>query len=322
MHTPPFRPHADLEGGATFPVVHPIRTLALLAALPACGSRTALDVGQPRDASPAVDSPAPRPDAAADAADAPAPLPDATADVEPTPDAATQCPDGGSPVAYLIDGSGTFFTFDPVGPTTTLVGRPSCPDAAPVWDFTISREGTAYVTYEDWRIFQVDLRTLTCAPTPYRSGQLGVTAFTATVVPTAAGEAMLYYANPGPAGAPVLARSDLTSFALTEIGPVVPELGAGNATYDIRGDALGHLYGLSSGGVFLDLDPSTAALLSATPTTFRGSSWALLTYEQQVFFFGGASVYSYDLAARTASFLRDLPVSAVGASAAPCLPAR
>lgn len=230
------------------------------------------------------------------------------------------CPDGGSPIAYVLDESAAFYTFDPATLTTTLVGAPQCGDDTGAWDFTVSSAGAAYVIYNDWQIFKVDLTTLACSPTSYANGQLDISGdFTASVVPTTDGrEEMVFFAMPGNSSAPILARSDLNAFVLTEIGDIAPA--PPSTTYDIKGDALGHLFGLAENGELIEVGPNDAhlELAIATPFTTAGN-WALLTLDRQMYFFGGSSVSQYDVASRTLTPLGNVPVEVVGASAVPCL---
>ncbi len=237
----------------------------------------------------------------------------------PPPDSGVACTDGGFPVAYVLDQDGAFYTFDPASLATSLIGSPACGDTAGAWDFTVSREGNAYVIYNDWRIFEVDLQTLACTPTSYVNGQLGLASdFTASVVPTAQGEQLVFYGG-DQAGTPVLARSDLTSFVLSEVGPVVPQPPPEAVLADIKADALGRLFGLSEQGVFLEIDPATADLVRADTTAFTAGSWALLAFERRLYFFGDSTVWRFDLVTQGLTELGTVSPVVVGASAVPCL---
>jgi hypothetical protein len=248
--------------------------------------------------------------------------PDATPPV--TPDAGVECTDGGYPIAYLLGPDGAFSTFEPATLTTTRIGAPDCGDPSQPWEFTVSQEGNAYVIYRDWRIFEVNLATLACAPTTFALGSSGlIGGFTSTVAPGSAGsgEDMLFVGQWGNGAAPVLARSDLTSFVPTEVGPLLP-WSRGEFPIDIKADATGRIFALTANGVFLEIDPENGAVISSTVTTFASTSfWALLLYEGQVYFFNGSEVSRYDVGSNTVSPLGSVgqAVQVTGASAAPCV---
>ncbi len=292
----------------------------------ACGSRTGIEL----DLSGVDASVAPRREASAndDAthvdAGSDATARDAGHDAAPPPslEAGAACADGGFPVAYVLDQSGVFYTFDPGTLSTTRVGAPQCPTDAPVWDFTVSREGNAYVFFEDSSLYEVDLRSpsLSCTPTAFVSGQLGLSALiTSTVIPTSTGEQMLFYGVPPSDEQPLLARSDLTSFVLSEIGPVDLVAPGSTSVLDIKADALGRLFGLTSSGLFDQIDPATGTVITSFQTAFSSGDWALLTFAQQIYFFGGTNVFRFDLASKALTVLGTVGPTVIGASAVPCL---
>lgn len=90
---------------------------------------------------------------------------------------------------------------------------------------------------------------------------------------------------------------------------------------DLRADAFGRIFGLGSQGLLVQLDPSTAALVAQEQTGFSAanSSWALLTWNSDLYFFAGGSVSEYDLATHTLTNVGQVGVDVVGASAAPCI---
>lgn len=287
--------------------------------LAACGARSGLDLPVARADASRVVSDARSP---ADAFDSRAR--DAGQETGPPMvlEAGVTCADGGFPVAYVLDLNGLLYTFDPATLSTTLVGAPACGDAAGAWDFTVSREGNAYIIYDDWKIFEVDLHSpsLPCTPTAFVNGQLGLTGnFTSTVLPTSTGEQMLFYGTPAGGASPILARSDLTTFVLSEIGPVDVPSQFGATILDVKADALGRLFGLSEDGMFDQINPASGELISALNTPFASANWALLTFEDQLYFFGGQNVSGFDLATRALTVLGTVGPTVVGASAVPCL---
>jgi hypothetical protein len=296
-------------------------------AVPSCGARTGIDV-PPVDAG-ASDRVAPAdhvvPDdrvATDDRVDAPR---DAShADVLPIIDAspradAAVCPDGGPTVAYLVSQSAQLYTFDPATLSTGLVGQLACPaSGAGPWTLTVSSTGRGYLMYTDWNVYEVDLSTLACVRSAYAPGQLGLVSDVGITIAPDAGHESLYYVGP-PSGASslLLAVSDLSTFTLAEVGPVVPT--PSELALDIRADAFGRIFGLGNQGTLVQIDRATGAVVAEDATSFRASNWALLTYQTELYFFSGSDVSRYDLGTKQLTPLGTIGILVVGASAAPCV---
>lgn len=286
-------------------------------AVPGCGARSSLDV-------PALSTPA-IPDASAsidDAAAAPRDLSDDAMpqiDAAPPPDAVA-CPSGTLSVAYLISQDALLYAFDPAPVTATLVGQLACPaPSALPWTMTISANRRAYLLYEDWNIYEVDLSTLACTRTAYAPGQLGLVAqLGITVAPNAGSESLYYVGAPSTAASLVLAVSDLSTFALSAVGPVVPT--PTELVLDIRADAFGRIFGLGQHGTLVQIDRATGNVVAEDMTGFNASNWALLAYGGALYFFSGSDVSRYDLGTKQLTPLANIGIPVVGASAAPCVP--
>lgn len=288
-------------------------------AVAACGSRSALDVPPPPDRA-APDGPASMDDAAdASAQDVASMEPMPSIDAAPPPDAAV-CPGGVSSVAYLVSQSAQLYTFDPATLATRLVGPLACPSANGVpWTLTVATGGRAYLMYEDWDLYEVDLSTLACARAAYVPGQLGLVAQVGiTVAPDAGSESLYYLGAPAGAASLILAVSDLTTFSLAEVGPVAPT--PTELVLDIRADAFGRIFGLGQHGTLVQIDPATGQVVAEDATGFDASNWALLAYGTDLYFFSGSDVSRYDLGTQQLTALGNIGVQVVGASAAPCLP--
>jgi hypothetical protein len=286
----------------------------------ACGARTDLDAvraGPPNaaehDAADDVH------DAADDVRDAGNDVRDAADDVR---DADLACPDGAAPTAYLLDQNGSLYTYSPQTLRADFVATPKCTSALP-WTLSVSREGVAYLVYEDWRIYAFDLKTHACTPTPYRTGQLGISSGQGIAVSRASStETLFVYGRPAGSVTTLLARADLTSFVLSEVGQPIastsPETG-----FDMQADLSGHLFVYTPDGVVAELDATTAAVIDSRAVgfpPFSDSSWAIMTYQDEVFLFGDLQVARYDRASRTATVLGTVTGTSdiVGASAVPC----
>ncbi|MBK6691437.1 MAG: hypothetical protein IPG50_04435 [Myxococcales bacterium] len=283
------------------------------------------------DARQSFDAPTP-PDARAgrdaDAAPDDAPATDATT-IPPIdaslPDAtAMRCVDGGSSAPYLVSDTGEFFRFDAANGSATLLTSLVCPagPSAP-WTMAVTSDA-AYVLYTDWQLYRVDLRTFACSATNYVEGQLGFPANVGVAtVGTLSGDRLLVYGlgsfDGGPSGA-MLASSDLSSFELDPVAPIVPN--PINYPVDIKSDAYGRLFAADASGLLLSVNASTGQILGRDETGIAsGGSWALLVYEEQIYLFTGArgQVHRYDIATKQASQLGNTGHTIVGAGAAPCL---
>ena len=181
----------------------------------------------------------------------------------------------------------------------------------------MSRAGVAYMVYEDWNIYSVDLTTLYCALTPFNLGPLALAGSeeAVSVGTTLNGEEILYVVASDGYG-DHLGAVDLGTFAVSPIGNIEPNPDA----LDIRVDAYGHLFGLASTGLFIQINPRNAALILSQQTTFPATgSWALLAWNGELFFFSNATVLQYDLAANALTPLGTVSAAIIGASAAPCI---
>ena len=270
----------------------------------ACGSRTGLDVPE-RDAG--VDAPH----------DADAALRDA----EPL------CPEAGLPTAYLVDARGVLYIFSPASLQVHPLGTPSCGAQATgpgAWTLSVSREGVAYLVFEDWNIYAVDLATLACHQTPFVPGQLGISSNYAIAISRASASERMFVFGSSPGGdtKAVLASTDLTTFVLTEVGQPIAVPPSSEGEFDMQADLVGNLFLYTPDGVLTELGAATGAVSGSSQTGFPpvATSWAVMTYQDQVYLFGGREVARYDFTTRRAVVLGSLPVSSniVGASAVPC----
>ena len=275
-------------------VARNIAALCAGAALAACGARSTLEG-----------------EAGATAAGASGTGASGTTTVGPT------CADA-TPKAYLCDDGDTLYTFDPTTLVTTPIGQFSCPTGAIPWTMTVDGAGSAYLIYDDWNVYRVDLATLACTQTPYVPGQLGFTGEEGIAVAAVAGvdRFFVFGANP----APTLAVSDLTSFVLSPVGPVTPP--NGEFPVAIQGDAFGNLYALSQDSTFFELGSATADVTHLDHVSLPGGgNWAVMAYGDQIYLFGaGGTVGRYDPSAQQLTTLGSVGFSVIGASATPCVP--
>jgi hypothetical protein len=261
-----------------------------------CGSRTALDVSAPPLAGDAEPP-----------ADASLPL-----------DSGARCSDGGpSVLAYVLDGAGVLYRFDPVSARVERLGAPDCGNDNVPWTMTASRE-KAYIVYTDWTLYVVNLATLACAPTLFQAGQLGIAEeFGVAVSGSGASERLFVYGLPAGSRAPILAVSDTSSFVLSKVGDVLPAPPLASFPVNLTADTTGaNLYAFSPLGLVQKIDPATGAVLDAVDTgVTTGSTWATIAYRPELLLWVESRVDGYDLAARTRTGERDVGIFGIGASA-------
>jgi hypothetical protein len=269
------------------------RVLAFLAALAGagCGSRTDPGVAgaEPADASSRVDA-----------------FPG---------DAMPACDDGGPmELVYALDDVGVLHRYDPLMGRATDLGAPSCGDSNVQWTFTASRD-RGYIIYTDGALYTVDLSTFACAPTTFRSGQLGLdTESGIAAVGSGASERLYFYGIPTGSATPILAVSDTTGFVLTKVGDISPTPPAGSYPVNLTSDFMGRLYAFSPLGLVQKIDSASGAVLQGVDTAVTSmGTWATITYGTNLYLWVQSNVVGYDLASRSRTSDRDAGVNAIGA---------
>jgi hypothetical protein len=277
---------------------------AFLACLSACGSRTELPVSASGDGGTTkIPEGGPLLDAASPFGDA-------------RPEAAMGCTRPPTEVAYLLDGEGALYRYDPVKGKATLLGTPSCGDENIAWTMTASGT-TAFILYTgDWNLYAVDIATLACTLTPFQNGQLGLDAeygFAAVgdPVPTQ----LYFYGIPDGQDQTILAVSDTTSFVLSPVGPITPQPPSG-LVVNLTADKLGNLYAYAPTGYLQRIDPVTAAALQVVQTdVLTEGTWGTLAYGTELILLAETDAVVYDLAAMARQSTRDIHVAHIGAGA-------
>jgi len=275
--------------------------------------------GQNREAGSSVDGSATTTlDAGSDASDGSVFLPP----IDPTlPDPSPACA-AGTGAAYLVAENGSFYTWDPSTLVTTKLGTLKCPtpdaDRTP-YTMTVTQTD-AYVMYSDWSVYRVNLSTLACTATPFDVNQVSYPADVGIATTAAPNESLLVLGIRGEV-LDLAAADDLTTMNLREIGPVthMPVMGY---PLDTKVDGYGRLFGLDSGGGLVMINATTAEGLGADDTgVVSPSAWALLTYNDRIFFFTGdnGDTVEWRLQTKTAKPMGAAGDRIVGAGSAPCL---
>ena len=255
---------------------------------------------------------------------------DAPIDATPPPDdAGISCGDSSTAsVAYLIDQTANFYSFDPPTLTARKLTTLACPTASGAGPFTMTvTEGTAYVMFNDNSLYAVDLSTLACTATPFDPSQAGLEGPLGLASAYEGGSEWLYVYGclPTPGScAPALARADLQSFDISLIGEVspLPSDSMNDFPMDMKADGFGRLFAIDFDGTLLQIDPTNADVLGVDETGFAVSTAeALLTWNGTIYIIGGAAgwVDEYDLTTQTLSTLAEIDEPIVGAGSAPCV---
>jgi hypothetical protein len=285
----------------------------------ACGSRT--DPGSLHASS--VDDGAAPVDAAAGFDGGPILDSSAPVDSFVPPDSGAGCDASIPDISYVLDAVGVLYRYDPVTATATRLGSPNCGNGNVPWTMTTSREH-AYFVYTDWTLYAVDLATLACSPTAFRSGQLGIgDQFGVAVSGTGGVEKLYVYGEANGGSNPILAVSDLSSFVLTKVGDITPSPPAPSFPVNLTADSMGNLYAFSPGGLLQQIDERPGAVLQAVQTGVTTmSTWGQLTYGPEIFLLVDTRAVGYLIASQTQVSEHDIGISAIGAGSFLTCPGR
>ncbi len=208
------------------------------------------------------------PEVAADTAEpAPSPAeetPPATDTAEPVvdedPAPADDC-DHTSDLVYTINREDeSLYLFDPTTGDLNFLARLDCPTTAVPGSMAVSRDGHAYVRYDNNKVYDIDLQTFACTPTDYANARTGFGPFGMGFVADVAGgwREHLFVANFFD-----LARLDTGSWQLDAVGAVPSQP-------EITGTADGELWmflPLQQPAEIRRVDPTTGAKLASMRLT-------------------------------------------------------
>jgi hypothetical protein len=285
-----------------------------------CGSRSELLLGGDseltrRDAGEGADTStdAPVADVRVDAHRDSSPPTDAEPDVGP------ECV---KPLAYILTREGEISRFDPGTFQLTPLGTPTCNATGNAYTFTVTREGSAFILYEDWSIYLVGLSDMSCTKTSFDGASFGLTGFEGVAVSRSAEAEKLYIYGPNASGGGELVVADVDTLQFESVGSVEPNPSA--YPIDMQTTPAGLIYGMTDTGMFVEIAESDASVVERLQAPFEASAaWALMTYGAGTYLFGtvGAvtTFYDYDVSANTTTALTTMVGQGiVGASAVPC----
>lgn len=238
-----------------------------------------------------------------------------------TPPPLADCADENKLIYALSQKGSELFRFDPVSLAFTSIGRLACPTSGNTFSMAVDRRGTAWVEYDDGRIFRVSTEDARCEATAYRPGQNGFLNF-----------GMGFAKDESDGGAPLretlylagdtLGRLDLSTFEVSVVGSSSPGFG------ELTGTGAGTLYAfLQTGNRIVRLDKMTGAIVETyRPDVDIGVGWAFAQWGGDFWLFTGThngrtTVTRYSPATNTSTVvIEDTGMLIVGAGSSTCAP--
>ncbi len=224
---------------------------------------------------------------------------------------------------FVVTNDNELYRFAPATATFTKMGDLACPAGfATPFSMAVDRKGTAWVLFNDGKLYHVSTKDASCKPTTFAVGQAGFDTFGMSFAREGVNEA-LYVADYDGKG---IARIDTSSLALTFSGGYGAAAGAGELT--ARGDQLFGFFnsGLSGTRVAM-IDKSTGKLGTAKDLTgvTIGSGWAFAHWGGTFWLFhapsGSSRVTEYDFEKDTTKVAKTgLGFVIVGAGVSTCAP--
>lgn len=270
-------------------------------------------VGHPRDLG--VDSPLhPEPDVPSDAA-------------------AWACTSG-QPAVLVLSGNneGGLYWFHPDTLGLGRIGTLSCGTNGELNSLAALPAGPAYVSNVRGEICTVDLTTRAASPTSFDAGLVSNQQYGMAVVPDSvpAGET-LYIAVRSAGQADTLARVDLSTFALTPIGPIEFHQDGGTqpcSGIELTASAQGGLYGFgvaTDPALLLAIDPETgnAVKVAEVPVANPGG-FALVEWQGTIYLFfaeagaRGSTVFTFRSGDAQVSRIGAIDIAVIGTGVAFC----
>ncbi len=224
---------------------------------------------------------------------------------------------------YALSQTGNeLFRFDPEALTFTSIGRLRCATSAKTFSMAVDRRGTAWVEYDDGRIFRVSTTDASCEPTSYRPGQhdflnFGMGFAKDEGTPDGTVSETLYIA-----GETALGRLNTATMEISLVGSSNPGLG------ELTGTGAGTLYAfLESGNRLVRLDKVSGDILETyRPDVTIGQAWAFAQWGGDFWLFTApfgrrSSVTRYSPTTDTSTVvIEDTGMVIIGAGSSTCAP--
>ena len=229
------------------------------------------------------------------------------------------------PYVMLLGDATYLYRFDPDALTLTPLASVGCA-GSDLNSMAVSTIGPAYISNHLGDLCAVDLTTFRSSLTRFNPFSILQEPFGMALLPddTPAGQT-LYIAPTGDRKSSVLSRIDLTTFALTTVGRITPDVPPPELTAGPNGELYGFSIGTST-SLLLNMDPKTGAAIDVTtvPAGYDWPSFALVYWQGQFFLFVGASsasqseVFGYRKGEAQVRHLGTLGVGIIGAGVAQC----
>jgi hypothetical protein len=259
----------------------------------------------------------------------------------------TNCASGAGSFIYVISDENDLYTFDPTqfpsASAFSMVGRVTC-DASGVNSMAVDRSATAWVNFNDGKIFQVTTTApITCTPTTFVAGQAGFSSALGmgfSVDSSGSNDETLYVSDNGGPGGDCNASSpsagcmgkglgtiDPTTMTLTPLGPYTA--GAAGYNAELTGTGEGDLYGFftTTPGSYGPIDKTTGATTSpmSLPTVNAASGGYAFSFWGGDFYFYTApsdqtKVTHLETSSGTTTTSPELTFTIVGAGVSTCAP--
>ncbi|MFT5684402.1 MAG: hypothetical protein ACI8RZ_005343 [Myxococcota bacterium] len=231
---------------------------------------------------------------------------------------------------YVVTARDELYRFHPPSMSFQLVSRLSCParSYASPYSMAVSRDGTAYVVFNDGNLFRVDTETGQCDATGYRTNQAGFTSFGMGYMQDGSTEKLFISASSYLGG---------SGYQLGTIAPgqlkavpvgVYDQL---SARSELTGTGDGRLFGAFEGEPYVvaEIDPRNARILSQAPQDAvsyppNSSNFAFAFWGGSFWLFAGpgssTDVYRYNPDEGTTEKVSRQSFAVVGAGVSTCAP--
>lgn len=230
-------------------------------------------------------------------------------------------------LVYVIGQDNELYSFYPPTLDVKLIGVINCPQNgsfATPFSMAIDRKGTAWILFNDGKIYHVNVKDASCVATGYVAGQGNFTTFGMGFVSDTAGSTSetLYVADYLGKG---LAKIDTGALKLTQVGPWDQIGGAAELTG--TGDA--RLFGFFNKTpiIIAEIDKASGKIISQAPqpTVNIGSGWAFAFWGGDFWLFtsptGQSQIDRYSpKEGSTTTVKTGLGTNIVGAGVSTCAP--
>jgi hypothetical protein len=199
---------------------------------------------------------------------------------------------------------------------------------------TTSPAGPIFISGQRGDLCRVDLPDFAVSSTGFNPAGVGRHAFGMALLPdTSSAGQSLFIAAQDAIFTNLLYRIDLATYALTEVGPILPVVPWAELTAGPNGE----LYGFSidtPSSLLLDIDPQTGAAIDVTsvPAGYDSAAFALVYWQDAFYLFvapsssaaaasglpPAADVYRYRKNDPAVSHIGSLPVGIIGAGVTTC----